>query len=78
MGGSIGVKSQIGEGSTFYFDLWFEYAEKAPSYRPVLNFDDIGLIFVGSSAAVFESIDLMMKWHGATVAMAKARKSLRQ
>lgn len=76
MGGSIGVKSQIGEGSTFYFDLWFEYAEKAPSYRPVLNFDDIGLIFVGSSAAVFESIDLMMKWHGATVAMAKSTEEL--
>jgi len=76
MGGSIGVKSQIGEGSTFYFDLWFEYAEKAPSYRPVLNFDDIGLIFVGSSAAVFKSIDLMMKWHGATVAMAKSTEEL--
>ena len=76
MGGSIGVKSQIGEGSTFYFDLWFEYAEKAPNYRPVLDFDDIGLIFVGSSAAVFESIDLMMKWHGATVAMAKSTEEL--
>ena len=76
MGGSIGVKSQIGEGSTFYFDLWFEYAEKAPSYRPVLNFDDIGLIFVGGSVAVFESIDLMMKWHGATVAMAKSTEEL--
>ena len=76
MGGSIGVKSQIGEGSTFYFDLWFEYAEKAPSYRPMLNFDDIGLIFVGSFAAVFESIDLMMKWHGATVAMAKSTEEL--
>ena len=33
---------------TFYFDLWFEYAEKAPNYRPVLDFDDR------------ESIDLMM------------------
>ncbi|MCP4746533.1 MAG: response regulator [Desulfobacteraceae bacterium] len=40
MGGQIGVKSKVGEGATFWFNLWLEIGEKPKEMTDWISFTD--------------------------------------
>jgi len=76
MEGSIGVVSERGAGSEFYFDLWFEPAEDLPTSRPKIDMRVAGVAYVGSSNATYDALNMMLSAHGVRTFMVKSTGEL--
>ena len=76
MEGRIGVVSERGAGSEFYFDLWFEHAEDLPTARPKIDMRLTGVAYVGSSNATYDALNMMLGPHDAQTFMVKSTGEL--
>ena len=76
MEGSIGVVSERGAGSEFYFDLWFEPAEDLPTSRPKIDMRVAGVAYVGSSNTTYDALNMMLSAHGVRTFMVKSTGEL--
>ena len=76
MEGRIGVVSERGAGSEFYFDLWFEHAEDLPTARPKIDMRLTGVAYVGSSNATYDALNMMLGAHDAETFMVKSTGEL--
>ena len=76
MEGRIGVVSERGAGSEFYFDLWFEHAEDLPTARPKIDMRLTGVAYVGSSNATYDALNMMLGAHNAQTFMVKSTGEL--
>ena len=56
MGGDIEVKSKIGEGSTFFFELDMKYARTEGDADIVVNFENVD--FSGSTVLIVDDVDI--------------------
>ncbi|HEX5801557.1 MAG TPA: response regulator [Azospira sp.] len=69
MDGSIGVVSEVGQGSTFWFTARFGVAAE-PSTRPLPACDDLRLLIVAGNALLRETLAGQLRQRGARVELA--------
>ena len=70
MGGTVGVESREGHGSTFWVELPFDTAEGVKSNLKERDLSDLHVLLVGSDGPRAEAIDAYLRHWGADVSAA--------